>query len=256
MALQMRRTPLVRRGVVWPLSAIRRSLRSEDLRIHASCDDPVSPLVRVGCHDEQRREGRQERQRVEGEGGERNVGHDGQENPPPQFQVRRRQGTGDEDPTHKDGRREHQRQVQCPHTDNDQRRQDHIPTPAQPARGQAVADHASDVDAIRGGNEPVLLLHGLRQHLRPERFVKVRRGGKVSGDVDRAFLLGSVDGGWSASCIDGVDGGWSASCIDGVGIDSVGIDRRNSRIDTVSDAQRAPLCTEPESAGTPHSGTS
>jgi hypothetical protein len=105
----------------------------------------------------------------------------------------------------------------------------------------------------------VLLPHGLSQHLGPERFVKVRRGGKVSRDVDRAFLLGSVDGGWRASPIDSAGGGWSGSCIDSDGIDNVdnvGIDGRDSRIDTVSDAQRAPLCTESASAGTPHSGTS
>jgi len=105
----------------------------------------------------------------------------------------------------------------------------------------------------------VLLPHGLRQHLGPERFVKVRRGGKVSRDVDRAFLLDAVDGGWSASRITSVDGGWSASCIDSVGIDnvdSVDIDGRDSRIDTVSDAQRAPLCAESANAGTPPNGTS
>jgi hypothetical protein len=105
----------------------------------------------------------------------------------------------------------------------------------------------------------VLLAHGLRQHLGPERFVKVRRGGKVSRDVDRAFLLGAVNGGWRACRIDSVGGGWSPSCIDSVGIDnvdSVDIDGRDSRIDTVSDAQRAPLCTESASAGTPHRGTS
>jgi hypothetical protein len=114
----------------------------------------------------------------------------------------------------------------------------------------------------------VLLPHGLRQHLGPERFVKVGRSGKVSRDVDRAFLLGavdggwrasridSVDGGWRASRIDSVDGGWSASRIDSVDIDSIDIDSidgRYSRIDTVSDAQRAPLCTESASAGTSHS---
>jgi hypothetical protein len=117
----------------------------------------------------------------------------------------------------------------------------------------------------------VLLPHGLRQHLGPERFVKVRRGGKVSGDVDLAFLLGAVDGGWRSSRIDSVDGGWSGSRIDSVhrgwrssridsdgidDVDSVDVDGSDSRIDTVSDAQRAPLCTESASAGTPHRGTS
>jgi len=79
-----------------------------------------------------------------------------------------------------------------------------------------VAHHASDVDPVGGSNESVLLPHGLRQHLSPERFVKVRRGGKVPGDVDLAFLLGMVDAGWRASRIGIVDAGWRASCIDSV----------------------------------------
>jgi hypothetical protein len=127
-----------------------------------------------------------------------------------------------------------------------------------------VADDASDVDPVRGGNEAVLLSHGLGQDLGPERLVQVRRRGKVSGDVDRAFLLGAVGGGWGAFQIEEAAGGVSASPTDSdgirsVGIDSVdgvGIDGRGSRIDTVSDAQRAPLCTQSASAGTPHSGTS
>ena len=126
-----------------------------------------------------------------------------------------------------------------------------------------MAHHASDVDPVGGSNESVLLPHGLLQHLRPERFVKVRRGGKVPGDVDRAFLLDTVGGGWRASAIDEVDGGSRSSRIDEVGggwrasrIDDVGIDRRSSRIDTVSDAQRAPLCAESANAGTPPNGTS
>ena len=39
-------------------------------------------------------------------------------------------------------------------------------------------------------------------------------------------------------------------------IDNIGIDRRSFLIDTVSDAQRAPLCAESANAGTPPNGTS
>src|SRR5207247_7516766 len=37
-------------------------------------------------------------------------------------------------------------------------------------------------------NEPVPLVQGLHDHVSPEAFVEVRRGGKVSGDVNRGLL--------------------------------------------------------------------
>ena len=127
---------------------------------------------------------------MEDKGGERDVGHDRQEDPPPQFQGRRRQGGRDEDATHKDGNRERQRQVKCPHAHKDQRRQDHIPTPAQPAGRHAVTHDASDVDAVGGGNEPVLLLHGLSEHFTPERFVRGR--GVVLRVAQRSLVFGET----------------------------------------------------------------
>jgi len=51
---------------------------------------------------------------------------------------------------------------------------------------------AADVDAVGRGNEAVLLVQGLHDHLVPERFVQVRRGGKESGDVGRGFPTGGA----------------------------------------------------------------
>jgi hypothetical protein len=49
-----------------------------------------------------------------------------------------------------------------PQANKKQRRQDHIPPAAQPARFDAVTHDAADVDAVGGGNEPVLLMQGLK----------------------------------------------------------------------------------------------
>jgi hypothetical protein len=98
-----------------------------------------------------------------------------------------------------------------------------------------VTHHGADVDAIGRGDEPVLLMQGLRNNLIPECFVKIRRGGEKPGDVDSALLY-TV--GWlrRTTPIDVVGGLRRNSPID-----TVGRVRSVFLIDTVGDVQRASL---------------
>ena len=161
MAHQVGDPSRVRRTLAWPLPPVRRSVSHEVLRVHPPGHHPVPTLVDVGCHDEHRRDGRQERQRMESKGGDPDVGHDRQDDSPPQLRLRRRQGSGDEDPAHEHGNREQPGQVQCPYTDNDQHRQNQVAATTQPAGRDAVTHDAADIDTVGGANEPVLLAHGL-----------------------------------------------------------------------------------------------
>ena len=124
--------------------------------------------------------------------GDPDVRHDGQKDSPSQFCLRGAQSNRHKERTHKNGNLEQQGQVQGPQADKEQSRENHVPAPAQPAGRDAVAHDAADVDAVGGGNEAVLLVQGLNDHLILERFVQVCRGGKVPGDIGRGFLADGV----------------------------------------------------------------